>query len=286
MFMLLICLIKYIIIYYAVPLIKRSFIMYSSSSKENYKFTIFNINLLHLQSVKEPILTTRVKKYIAFLLSIITLLGLAGCEKSSVKTIDEGEIHYKIIYNDRQGAFPEELMPNMLIVKFKNDKSIMEITAPIGKNGIYNLFDPGNKTNNTYISFLGLNYFYIGEPGEIPPGIDPMEDMILEKTDDVKDIGGYKCKHATAKIDGLDRTFDIWYTTEIDLSKPNSSTPYKELDGVLLNFFYRMGEMIVEFEAKGIYQRPVPDRDFEKGDEFRRIKREDMDSIISKMMSL
>ncbi|MCD4769837.1 MAG: hypothetical protein K8R35_06700 [Bacteroidales bacterium] len=226
------------------------------------------------------------KNYIASLLTSITLLGLTGCNKSSVKTIDEGEIHYKIIYNGRQGNMPEELMPGNLVVKFKNDKSVMEITTPIGNNGIYNIFDPDNGTNHTYISFLGLKYFYIGETGEIPPGIDPMEDLVLKKTDKVKNIGGFQCKHATAEINGIKRTFDIWYTSEIDLSDPNSSTPFNELDGVLLNFFYRMGEMIVEFEAEGIYPRPVPDKDFYKGDKYRRIKREDMDSIISKMMSL
>lgn len=226
------------------------------------------------------------KNYIVSLFSIITLLGLAGCKKSSVKTIDEGEIHYKIIYNGRQGTIPEELMPNTLIVKFKHDKSIMEITAPIGNNGIYNLFDTDNNINHTYISFLGLKYYYIGETGEIPPGIDPMEDMVLKKTDKVKDIGGLLCKHATAKLDGIERTFDIWYTSEIYLTDPNCSTPFKELDGVLLNFFYRMGDMIVEFETEGIYQRPVADKDFIKDNKYRRIKREDMDSIISKMMSL
>jgi hypothetical protein len=47
-----------------------------------------------------------------------------------------------------------------------------------------------------------------------------------------------------------------------------------------------MGEMIVEFELDGVYARPVPDKDFEKNEKFRRVDRETMDNLISNMMSL
>ena len=53
-----------------------------------------------------------------------------------------------------------------------------------------------------------------------------------------------------------------------------------------MNFFYKMGEMIVEFEATGTYERDISDKDFVKSDKFLRISRADMDNIISKMMSL
>lgn len=179
-----------------------------------------------------------------------------------------------------------DLMPNTMVVKFKDDKILMEITAPIGNNGIYNYIDPSEEVMSTYVRFLNIKYYFKGETGLSPPGIDPMEDIRLEKTGRIDIKSGMNCIHALARLPGLDREFDVWFTNEIDIKDPNNSTPYKNIDGVLMNFFYKMGDMIVEFEALNVYDRPVPDKDFEQDDKFLRISREDMDGFITKMMAL
>jgi len=227
-----------------------------------------------------------VEKRILIFISIITLTGLIGCKKTSLGKFDEGEIHYKIIYNNPGGTIPIDLMPNTMIVKFKNNRRIMEITAPIGNNGIFNYIDPDEEIMSTYVKFLNIKYYFEGETGSSTPGIDPMKNLRLEKTGQVSNISGLNCKHVLARIPGMDRDFDIWYTDEIDIDDPNNSTPFSKIDGILLNFFYKMGDMIVEFEASNVYERPVPDKDFEQSDKFLRISKEDMDNFISKMMAL
>jgi len=227
-----------------------------------------------------------VKSKILIFTSVIILTGYTACKKSSVKNINEGEIHYNIIYNGRVGSIPIELMPGRMVVKFKDSKTMFELTSPIGNNGISNIIDPQEKTVETYIRMLGMKYLYTGSINDVPPGIDPMPDMILNKTDRTAEILGLKCKHAIAELPGSDFRFDLWYTDEISIDDPNYSTPFREIDGVLISFFYRMGEMIVEFEADGVYMRPITDKDFQKTEKFRQISRDDMDSIISTMMSL
>ena len=74
------------------------------------------------------------------------LVGLAGCNKSPVKSIDEGEIHYKITFHDRNAVLPDELMPSSMVVKFKDNKTLMEITSPIGNNGVFIITEPELKT--------------------------------------------------------------------------------------------------------------------------------------------
>lgn len=179
-----------------------------------------------------------------------------------------------------------DLMPNSMVVKFKENKTLMEITAPIGNNGIYNLNDPEENTVATYVRFLNIKYYFKGEAGLSPPGVDPMKDLKLEKTGDIEIISGLNCRHVLAKLPGYDNNFDVWYTDEIDIDDPNNSTPFKDIDGVLLKFFYKMGDMIIEFEATNVYEREVPDKDFQQSDKFLRISREDMDRFISKMMAL
>lgn len=220
------------------------------------------------------------------LLAIIVFSGLEGCKQSGLKNLDEGEIHYSIKYKGRQGTISEALMPDNMIVRFRNNKIMMEIVAPIGNNGIYTLIDQENNSVETFISLMGMKYVYRGVVGEIPPGIDPMTDMVVEKTPLTREFFGLECKNAKATVPGTDFSFDLWYTTETGLNNPNISTPFSSIDGLLIIFFYRMGDVIVEFEAQGIYNRSIPDKELTVSDKYREIERAPMHSIISKMMNL
>lgn len=224
-------------------------------------------------------------KVFTFIVCII-LLGLSGCNKSPLKSIDEGEIHYKITFHDRNAVLPDELMPSSMVVRFKNDKTLLEITSPIGNNGVFIITKPDNNQIQTFIRILGMKYYYQGPADEIPPGINPMSGMNLEYTNEEATILDLKCKKTIVTIPEKDFTYDLWYTEEIDIKEPNSYNPFKDIDGVLINFFFIMGDITIEFEAEGIYLRPVPDNVFEKGQNFRRIDRKSMDDLIASMMSL
>ena len=214
------------------------------------------------------------------------LVGLTGCTKSPLKSIDEGEIHYKITFHDRNAVLPDELMPSSMVVKFKDDKTLMEITSPIGNNGVFIISEPDKNQMQTIIRVLGMKYYYMGTTDEIPPGINPMNNMDLETTNQVSKILDLKCRKAIVRIPEKDFTYELWYTEEIDINNPNSYNPFKDIDGVLINFFFMMGDIIIEFEAEGIYLRSIPDKAFERGENFRRIDRKSMDDLIASMMSL
>lgn len=214
------------------------------------------------------------------------LVGLTGCTKSPLKSIDEGEIHYKITFHDRNAVLPDELMPSSMVVKFKDDKTLMEITSPIGNNGVFIISEPDKNQMQTFIRVLGMKYYYMGTTDEIPPGINPMNNMDLETTNQVSKILDLKCRKVIVRIPEKDFTYELWYTEEIDIKNPNSYNPFKDIDGVLINFFFMMGDIIVEFEAEGIYLRSIPDKVFERGENFRRIDRKSMDDLIASMMSL
>jgi hypothetical protein len=217
---------------------------------------------------------------------LLILAGLYGCKESSLRSFDEGEIHYKIIFHDRNAILPDELMPNSMIVTFKGDKTLMEISSPVGNNGVFIVNEPEMNRSRTFLRVLGMKYYYEGTANEIPPGIDPMKGMSVELTNQHTDILDLKCNKAIIRIPEKDFTYDIWYTDELKISNPNDSTPFKDIKGVLMNFFFLMGDIMVEFQADGIYERPVPDKVFEKGDDFRRIDRNAMDGLITGMMNL
>ena len=136
--------------------------------------------LLQIQNKK----SVRVSLLLLFV-AIITVTG-DSCVHHGVRNIDQGEIHYSITYSGDSGFIPREFMPKYLVVCFKNDKILFDISAPFGNSGILNLANPETGIFDTYINLLGFKYFYPSDPGENYPGFEAMKGM--------KEIGRASCR--------------------------------------------------------------------------------------------
>lgn len=209
-----------------------------------------------------------------------------SCKERGGKYISQGEIHYNIEYSGTSGGISQDLMPRYLIVSFKNDKILFEILAPIGNQGIINLVNPDLKLYDTYISFLGAKQYYAGKPEELHPGFDAMVGMELKKTNKTSVICGYNCKNAEATFPSdRSKIYNVWYTNEIKVRNSNMSTPFSEIDGVLMSFFFIMGKAELHFEAESVYKKEVPDKAFERRPKFRSVSRESMEKIITDLVN-
>lgn len=220
---------------------------------------------------------------------IAMILAMAGtsCKEKGGKYIDQGEIHYNIDYIGSFGAMPREVLPKNMIVSFKKDKILFEMVSSFGNSGIMNLANPDKDIYDTYFSLFAIKYFYAGEPGEIFPGFEAMSEMVLKKTSKTAVICGFNCKNAEVTFPSdKQKVFDIWYTTEIDIKNPNASTPFSQIEGVLMSFFFILGPSELHFEAETVYKKDIPDETFERKDKFKRVSREQINKFISKMISM
>jgi hypothetical protein len=217
----------------------------------------------------------------------VMILISNSCKEKGGKNIDQGEIHYTIEYSGNTGSVPKDLMPKTLVVSFKKDKMLFEIISPFGNSGITNLVNPETKIFDTYISMFGQKYYYSGSPGETHPGFGSMNEMEIKKTSKTSNICGYNCKNAEVTFP-FDRSkvYTIWYTNEIKVKNSNASTPYSELDGVLMSFYYIMGRSELKFDAETVYQKEIPDNTFERKPKFRLVSREDMDKLLTDLVNL
>jgi len=203
------------------------------------------------------------------------------------KYIDQGEIHYTIEYMGEAGAVPKEYMPRNLIVSFKDDKILFDISAPFGNIGIYNLANPDEEIYDTYISLLTLRYYYASKPGELNPGFDSMKDLEINRTSRTAVICGFNCKNAeVSSPENGSKVFNIWYTNEIKVKNPNVSTPYHDIDGVLMSFIFFMGPAEMHFTAETVYKKEIPDKTFERREKYLQVSRDEINSFIDKMTSL
>jgi len=218
--------------------------------------------------------------------AIIAVTGYS-CNHNAGKNIDQGEIHYTINYSGKVGLMPKEILPKNMIVAFKDDKILFDISAPFGNSGVLNVSNPETGIFDTYINLLGFKYYYPAGPGENYPGFEAMEGMEIRKSPGVSVICGFECKAADITFPG-DRTkvFKVWYTDEIDVKNPNAATPFSEIHGVLMKFFFVMNEAELHFEAETVYKKEIPDKIFERKEKYLKISRQDIDDIINKFVSM
>lgn len=70
-----------------------------------------------------------------------------------------------------------------------------------------------------------------------------------------KTIAGYKCKKATATVDG--NTFAVYYNTEISIANKAYDNTFKNLPGLAMEYEYQVGKLKLNFTASKISFEPV-----------------------------
>jgi hypothetical protein len=223
-----------------------------------------------------------------FSIIFISLLILSfSCREHGGKNINQGEIHYNIEYSGSMGSVPKEVLPQNLIVYFKKDKLLFEMISAFGNSGIINLTNPEEGIFYTYFSLFTIKYYYAAAEGELFPGFEGMEGMELKKTSKTAQICGFNCKNAEVTFPSdRSKVLTIWYTDEIDVKNSNISTPFKEIDGVLMDFFFYLGTTQVHFSVDNVYNKDISDETFVRRDDFKRVSREEINKFIIKMTSL
>ncbi len=210
-----------------------------------------------------------------------------SCKEKGGKNISQGEIHYNIDYIGSFGPMPKEVLPKNLVVSFKDNKIIFEMISSFGNSGILNLSNPEKGIVDTYFSLFTLKYYYAVQPGEQFPGFEAMKDIVIKKTSKTSVICGFNCKNAEVTIPSLgNKVYQIWYTNEINIKNPNTATPFSQIDGVLMSFFFFLGPAELHFDAETVYKKDIPDEIFERRDKFMRVSRAEIDKFINKMISL
>jgi hypothetical protein len=225
-----------------------------------------------------------VRSNLVLLIAVIFAMSGYSCKQRGGKYIDQGEIQFNIEYVGSFGSVPLEFLPQNLIVSFKRDKILFDMTG-LGKSGILNLSNPEKGYFDTYFSLFTKRYYYAGAPGEIYPGFENMNGMTLKKTSKTSVICGYNCKNAEVTFPSKgDKVFEIWYTNEIRVKNPNLSTPFNQIDGVLMSFFFFLGPAELHFEAENIFSKQVPDETFERRDKFQKVTKEQIGALIDDMI--
>jgi GLPGLI family protein len=105
------------------------------------------------------------------------------------------------------------------------------------------------KKCSTLLKIPKYSFLYTGKRGDPMCCYDPMDNMIVHRTDETREILGFTCRKANISFPGSDYTYSVYYTNDIDIRNVNSTNPYKKIEGVLMEFELNMYYFRMRFTA-------------------------------------
>jgi hypothetical protein len=208
------------------------------------------------------------------------ILFFAGCDHGLFHSrIAEGTIEYKIVVLDSANSLAK-FAPDKMTVKFKKNKAYAEMVAGMGLFETAFINDePGMKITQM-VRMLTKKVAYVADTAAISKELTKDVQLELTPTDETKMIAGYKCKKVIAKYkDNKFPQFEIYYTKEIKLENPNWATPFKDIDGVLMEYKISKYGFYMEFTAQQVTPDKIDDNVFKMPPEYKLISKQQIDEL-------
>ncbi len=218
------------------------------------------------------------------LICLIFIPILWGCKggTSNGKAISEGIIEFEAAAVDPNNPMAD-LAPSKMVEKFKDHKIVYEMSAGMGLMNMSIVSDYGNKTVTQLIKLLNTKRTAITNADEIQKEIANSK-MKIQKTNETKVIVGYKCKRAIISYENDSHPpFDVYYTDEMEVEKPNWSNGYNEIDGVLMEFQLKRYGLELRFTARKVTKSTIEDSDFETPGDYKVISQKELEDLFAGM---
>lgn len=219
-------------------------------------------------------------------ITLILLLSNNSCNNTSDSgEISEGEIEYNVKYiEDNQSNFIIALLPSQVTTYFKKNSSCTLIEEDLGLFKLAYILNEDEQKSYSLLQIFDKKYVYESSYGQPTYGYDEMQGLKIEKTSRNKEIAGYNCKHAWAIFNNAQDTINLYYTNEIKLLHPNLNNPFKEIEGVLLEFSVSLTGISMQFTATKIHSTKVDDKRFSLPDNYLKVTEEQMQEEMNKYL--
>lgn len=210
-----------------------------------------------------------------------TLFAFSSCNYTNPKYISEGEIVYdaKVVDENHPMA---GLAPGKMTVKFKGNLFAAEMST-MGVFTTIFIANPNKKTMLTLVRMFDDKQASIDGEKAIQQDNDAYK-LDLKETNETKEIAGYKCKKVIATMaDDPTIKFDVFYTTELNVTAPNFSNPYSKINGMLMEYRLKKFGLEMTFTANHVSKESIPNETFELPAYYKVISRKEMDDLFKSL---
>lgn len=174
-----------------------------------------------------------------------------------------------------------KLAPDKMTVKFKNNISFAQVIAGMGLFETDFINDEPDKKIVQMVRLFNKKYAYIADTGAINKELGKDSHFEITPTGETKKIAGYKCNEALVKSkDSSVPSFTVYYTTDIQLENPNWSTPFKDINGVLMGYRIKRYGMYLQFTADKVEPIENDDKTFKVPSDYKLITKVQLDQLI------
>jgi len=219
----------------------------------------------------------KVTKYIP-----LFLLVLLSCKLNKTPDlIEEGIITYDITYFQTEKENPLiSLLPTQMTITFKGDKAVSVFEGWMGIFSSCLITDISEGENKTLIKLSDKKYYSVSAIDEPFIG-EKIDSIYIKNLEETKDIAGYKCKKSTVKIYNPENSsFDIYYTDELNLKYPNINSPFKDIQGVLMEFQMEINSIEMKLTFNNLNTDKIHDSVFNVPEGYHNISRTEMEEIL------
>jgi GLPGLI family protein len=197
--------------------------------------------------------------------------------KANPKFISEGIIEFKVACVDPDSPM-SSLAPTKMQVKFKDGFTMAEMSAGMGLFSISFISNPEKKTFINMVKMISQKFAVVENNEAIAKETDADPKPIIEKTSETKLIAGYTCKRAKVTFaDNKTKPFDVWYTNELNIKDPNWTNPYKEIDGVLMEYQLKKYHLELRFNCTSVSKASIDESIFQLPSDYKIITPQEME---------
>lgn len=229
------------------------------------------------------------KRSFLYILPLITLMLLSqGCEdiKNTLfkRGLSEGMVEYDAVPVDPSNPMAS-LAPNKMVMKFRDNKAIYEMSAGMGLFNVSFIALPEDKKVVQLLKVINKKYSTVMDEAIINAETKKMPKISIAETNETKEIAGYKCKRAIVSYDNKDHEpYDIYYTDDISIENVNWGGPFSSIKGVLLEYQLERYGIEMRFTAKTVSQSKIDKSTFKHNtDEYKLISKSEMDEYFQTM---
>ncbi len=227
------------------------------------------------------------KKKLFFILIAFTNLLWISCGSPAGKNddrISEGVITYDAELVDSSSPMAD-MAPSKMTVKFKNNKTVVQMSAGMGLLMLAFVSDPESKTFTQMLKLTGSPWKVVIQNEEELKKENELFNLEVIPTNQTKMIAGYTCKKARVHYKGGDSPdFDIYYTNELNITNSNFANPYFKLDGVLMEYRIKKAGLEMQFVASSVTKEEVDEATFAIPLEHKVITFEEMNDIFLNLL--
>jgi hypothetical protein len=223
-------------------------------------------------------------KQIHIIFSAILIIWSCA-DKKNEGIYREGRLEYKISYlNAEEDNYDPSFLPKKMILEFNQDYSINQIDGFMGFFKLGNITYFHHKKVKAHLKVLNKSYAFQGGRNDMMCCFDCMDGMILTEDTSNYIIAGLNSKKVIVSFENRPDTFSIYYTNDINLSHPNITNPYRDIDGVLTAFRLTMGPYLMYFTATKFDPGRPPQEEMIIPSEAQKVNRSEMVAILNRLM--